>query len=140
MASYLGPDTPEVLPEIDDAGFWAAARARRLVLRRCTACGSAHHPPRPLCPACQSTALDWVEAPQRGEVFSYTWSHVAGAGVAPASLPYAIALIAFPALGDLRLISNVVNATGASLAIGAPVRLIWEEDARGQPLPRFELI
>lgn len=136
---YLGDDAPEVLPDRDDAPFWEAANDRRLVLQHCADCGRPCHPPRPLCPACHSPRRRWAAAPETGAVFSFTWSHVAPPGVPADRLPYNIALVAPTGLDDLRLISNVMDATPATLRIGTAVRLAWDRTAGGRWLPRYRL-
>lgn len=136
---YLDEATPDVLPGPDDAPFWQAADERRLVLQTCADCGRPCHPPRPICPGCQSPRRNWVAAPETGEVFTFTWSFVAPPGLDPARLPYNIALIAPTGLRDLRLISNVVDATPATLRIGTAVRLEWQRGAAGRWLPRYRL-
>jgi uncharacterized OB-fold protein len=52
-------------------------------------------------------------------------------------LPYNVVLVEFPELPGVRLISNVVNASEQSLAIGDELELIWETGENDQLLPRF---
>lgn len=137
--SHLGPVTPAVEPEIDDAGFWSAAAERRLVIQRCGACGTLRHPPRPVCAACGSSEHDWAEAPTEGAIFSYTVTHVAAPGVDKAHVPFNVALVAFADLPDIRLITNIVDAAPEEVSIGAPVALVWDADRHDRPLPRFAL-
>lgn len=137
--SYLGPDAPLVRPELDDAGFWAAANEGRFVLQRFTESGVLCHPPRPICPVSQSRDMEWMDAPQTGEVFSFTWSYAAPKGIPRELLPYNVSLIRLTGIADLRVISNVINATLDTLHIGAKVHLVWDKDAHGQTLPRFAL-
>ncbi|WP_416976035.1 Zn-ribbon domain-containing OB-fold protein, partial [Streptomyces sp. 4F14] len=47
---------------------------RRLLVRRCRACGRAHHYPREFCPHCWSEDVDWETASGRATL--YTWSVV----------------------------------------------------------------
>jgi uncharacterized OB-fold protein len=90
-----------------------------------------------VCPRCQSTDRQWSEAPALGRVFSFTWAYTAAhPGISDAALPYNIAVIEFPDLPGVRLISNVVDATPDELAIDDEVRLIWEQ-VSDQWLPRF---
>jgi uncharacterized protein len=46
-----------------------------LHFQRCSSCGSAIHPPRPLCPVCGSTALAFAESAGAGTVYSTTTVH-----------------------------------------------------------------
>ena len=55
---------PPSSPEIQ--AFWDAAAAGRLAIKRCAACGQAHHYPRALCPFCGSDRTEWRDATGRG--------------------------------------------------------------------------
>lgn len=133
MSSSAGP----VEPTVDDAPFWAACAQRRLVFQRCTDCRAFRHPPLPRCPQCQSAALDWVDAPGRGRLFSFTVTRRAFRPDLSAAVPYVVALVHFPDCGDVRLVTNVVDVDPSSLDIGMQLELHWAESADGLPLPIF---
>src|SRR5487761_1988169 len=65
------------LPKIDPLNqpFWDAARAGKLVVQTCRACGDAHFPPSPVCPECLSTDQAWREASGRGTLESWIEMH-----------------------------------------------------------------
>jgi uncharacterized OB-fold protein len=133
--SYL--DLPGPVPAIDDAGFWQACRERTLRFQRCTACNRFRHPPGPGCPVCASLASRWDLASDDATLFSFT---VVRHAVSPAlrdRVPYNIAVVAFPATGGVRMISNVTDVPPDALRIGMPLVLDWEEAPNGIPLPRF---
>jgi uncharacterized OB-fold protein len=79
----------------------------------------------------------WVDAPEEARVFSFTWIYVAADPSVSSSLPYNIALIEFPRLRGIRLVSNVVDCHPGDLAIGDEVRLTWDMTAGSQGIPRF---
>jgi len=64
------------LPEADafTRTYWDAAAGGRLLVRRCGACGRAHHYPREFCPHCWSEDVEWERA--SGRALLYTWSVV----------------------------------------------------------------
>ncbi|MFD8304372.1 Zn-ribbon domain-containing OB-fold protein [Streptomyces sp. NPDC059690] len=64
------------LPEADafTRAYWDAAAGGRLLIRRCGACGRAHHYPREFCPYCWSEDVVWERA--SGRAVLYTWSVV----------------------------------------------------------------
>ncbi|MFJ2003271.1 Zn-ribbon domain-containing OB-fold protein [Streptomyces chartreusis] len=64
------------LPEADafTRTYWDAAAEGRLLIRRCQACGRAHHYPREFCPHCWSEDVVWE--PACGRATLYTWSVV----------------------------------------------------------------
>lgn len=118
--------------------FWDAASQNRLVIPRCTDCGTHRMPPTPFCPACQSQSIHWVELSGRGKVYSYT---VVSRAILPDMddcLPYVPAVIELDGGGGTRLISNVVDVPVDVITVGAPVRVIWD-DVGGVIVPRFTL-
>ncbi|MFI7301085.1 Zn-ribbon domain-containing OB-fold protein [Streptomyces sp. NPDC050121] len=64
------------VPEADafTRTYWDAAAEGRLLIRRCGACGRAHHYPREFCPHCWSEDVTWEDA--SGLATLYTWSVV----------------------------------------------------------------
>lgn len=138
MTYFDGHDVAPV-PNADDAGFWAHCAERRLMFQRCADCATVTHPPIGVCPHCQSLRRGWVEAPAEARVYGYTWVHTAVHESVKRALPYNVAVIEFPALPGVRLISNVVDAEHETLRIGATLTLGWEAIGGGFVLPRFRL-
>ena len=66
MSSRLAPAVTH-----DTQFFWDGLKHHRLLIQRCTGCQSLRHPPRPMCPRCNSVEWDTVESTGRGEVFSF---------------------------------------------------------------------
>lgn len=134
---YLPSDLAAPEASMDERVFWENCARRHLAFQRCGACGHFRHPPAPICPACQSDRIDWTEAPPEGEVYSYTIVHHPQHPAMKACVPYNVALVSFPGLGDVRLISNIVDAVPEQMGIGMKVRLHWEGPVGGTFLPRF---
>lgn len=107
--------------------YWEAARAGRLLLKKCTDCGKAHYYPRPLCPFCMSANTEWLQASGHGSI--YSWS-VERRG-AP---PYAIAFVSLPE--GPTLLTNIVDCDLDALAIGQKVQLAFETRDE-MPVPVF---
>lgn len=124
-------------PNAEDAPFWASCAQRRLAFQQCRACGALTHPPLGVCPRCQSTDREWIEAPALARVYSFTWIHTAALDAVAGTLPYNVAVVEFPALPGVRLVTNIVDARRGQLAIGDRVELIWETLPGGDALPRF---
>ena len=125
-------------PAMDERAFWAHCKERRLMFQRCAACDTHRHPPTPLCPVCQSDAIDWTEAPERARVYSYTIVHHPPHPDLRARVPYNVVVLTFDALEGVRLISNVVDVAPDEVAVGMEVELQWEGPAGGYWLPRFK--
>src|SRR5207245_463865 len=55
--------------------FYAHARAHRLVVRKCAACGLLRYPPTHACPWCMALGWSWQEVSGRGTIYSYEIVH-----------------------------------------------------------------
>jgi uncharacterized OB-fold protein len=125
------------LPSPDDytRTWWDATTERRLLVVRCGSCGRAHYYPRPFCPRCGSEDVSWEEASGRATL--YTWSVVHQNDLPPFrdKLPYVAAVV------DLeegpRMMTNVVGADPAGLAMGMALVVEFEELADGFHIPVF---
>jgi len=131
---HLGVGEP-TLPE--HIAFWSHCSRRELRFQRCGSCQVWRHPPAPVCAHCGSHDMRWELAPTRGELFSYTVVHHAPSPLLRDAVPYNIAIVSFSDLGDVRLVSNVIDAAPQQLRIGMPLSLLWQEQAPGKWLPLF---
>jgi hypothetical protein len=102
--------------------FWSAAAERRLVLPVCDACGHHIWYPRSWCPVCGSASVRWTEMSGRGTVYACT---VVRKGMGPwaAATPYVVAHVEL-AEGP-RILTNIVTADAASIAVGTPVVAVY---------------
>jgi uncharacterized OB-fold protein len=125
-------DRPTI--ELEHAAWWQAAQEHRLLLRRCRDCGASHFYPRPFCPVCWSTDVDWEQASGVGRL--YTWSVVRSNGLPPFStrVPYVAALVDL-AEGP-RMMTNVVQCQPERLACEQPLEVVWEQEEE-VTVPRF---
>jgi len=115
--------------------YWAASRDERLVLPFCTACGDFFWYPRPVCPTCLADGIEWREAAGAGVVYAVTVLHKPGPGRDAKEGPYAVAIIELAE--GVRVLSNVVGVAPGEVAVGAPVRVVWQPLADGRKLPMF---
>lgn len=135
--SYFGDSMPLPEPHMDDAGFWRHCAERKLVFQCCGDCGAPRHPPTPVCGKCRSTRVSWRAAPERAEVFTFTIVHHAVHEAVESRLPYAVALVTFPALPGPKLVTNITDIEPARIHIGMPVTLWWDPVGENMFLPRF---
>lgn len=105
---------PDLYPE--NAPFWEAAAAGKLLLRHCKACDRLHHYPRQVCPFCYSLDLDWRESSGKGVVYSFTGLERGPPGVTPAIVGY-VTLEEGP-----TVFVNLIETTLDALTIGAAVK------------------
>ena len=122
-------------PDDETAPFWAAARDRRLLIKRCADCGAAHHYPRPFCPRCWSPNVSWEEA--SGDAVLYTWSvvHQNDLPPFPERVPYVAAVVDL-AEGP-RMMTNVVECDPTSLTVGMALRVSYEDRTDDVTVPVF---
>jgi uncharacterized OB-fold protein len=117
--------------------FWTAARDHRLVIQRCTACGTYRHLPHVLCGNCQSPEHEWVESSGRGSVYTYT---IVGHPVHDATnhaVPYNVSIVELDDCGGVLVPSNVVDCAPAQLEVGMAVVVSWDDITDEITIPRF---
>jgi len=124
IAPSMSPDTQF---------FWDGARDHKLLIQRCADCGRLRHPPRPMCPQCQSVAWDTIESSGRGTLYSF---------VMPKHPPlpfmgedYIVALVDLEE--GTRIVSNLCDIAPADATIGMPVEVFFETFDDGVVLPLF---
>lgn len=112
--------------------FWRACAGRRLTVQRCADCGAHQFYPRPVCLACESDRMEWVEASGRGRVYSITTVRVPVTD--ELKPPYLLALVDLDE--GVRMLTNI---EAASAAIGDPVEVAWRDREGLPPVPVFRL-
>jgi uncharacterized OB-fold protein len=127
------PPRPRPVVNRDNAGFWEAVQEHRLLIQRCTGCGTLRFPWLPGCNTCGGPEWDTVEASGEGTVYSYVVMHHPPF---PAfDPPYAVALIELAE--GVRMISNVTGVPYDKVRIGLPVTLEFQEYDKELVLPVF---
>lgn len=101
--------------------YWEAARARRLDLPRCDACGRWHFYPRSVCPHCGAGTITWAPVSGRGRVYSATQVQRAPSPAFAESVPYVVAIVALDE--GPHLMSTIVGCEPAAVTIDMPVRV-----------------
>lgn len=125
---------PQATPETEE--FWAGARRGELRIQRCNSCGRAYFFPRPFCPRCSSSDVEWFTASGRGRLYSYVINQRPAMGFQD-SVPYVIAVVELEE--GPRLMTNIigVEATPENLPIDLPVEVTWERQDDHITLPLF---
>jgi uncharacterized OB-fold protein len=119
---------------IGTAAFWNGAREGELRLVRCADCGYVTHPAGPRCARCGSTEVAPSAMSGRGILYAWTVSLQA---FLPGLPPYCVALVQIEEQEDLRLTSQLVDATVEDLRVGLPVEVVFVDGADGLRLPFF---
>jgi len=129
MSDRLAPTTTP-----DSKFFWDALNDEKLLIQRCTGCETLRHPPRPMCPRCNSLEWDAIEVSGRGTVYSFVmphhppWPWFEGQ-------TYIVALIELEE--GTRILSNLRDVEPAGVTIGMPVEVFFERFDSGVTLHQF---
>jgi hypothetical protein len=115
--------------------YWEAAAEGRLLIQRCTSCGSRQFYPRALCTTCGAVP-DWEEVSGRGVVHTFTVIRQQGGRPFRDELPYIVAMIALEE-GPMMM-GNVTGCTVEKVFIGLAVRAYIVEAEPGVGVPYWE--
>ncbi len=126
--------------DFDSAAHYRGRLTRRLLVNRCDACGIWHQPPKPVCPACWSSAVEARRVSGAGTVHLVVFLHQGppATGVDYAT-PYPVVTVELDEQPGLRLTSTIVGSRNDAIVIGRRVTLDWIE-RDGTPLPVFRLV
>ena len=117
----------------DDQFFWDAAAQRRLVIQRCTDCGTLRHPPAPMCGSCGSLRWDAAESSGRGRIVSWISSQHPNR---PDEEPRIVILVQLEE--GTRLVSDLLEPPTAGPYDDLPVEVEFRDD-RGTLTPFFRV-
>ncbi len=111
-------------PEAETQPFWDGASAGVLVIKVCKACGKHHFYPRPFCPHCWDTNVEWVEASGRATLYTFSIVRRNDLPPFPDRVPYVAAVV------DLeegpRMMTNVVECDLERLEIGMQLETVFQ--------------
>ena len=115
-------------PTPETQAFWDAAAKGQLLVKRCTACGRAHHYPRPICPFCGSDRTEWKDATGMGVIYSFSVMR-------RSSPPYVIAYVTLDE--GVRMMTNIVDTDLDTIRIGQRVKVVFKKSEAGLSIPMF---
>jgi uncharacterized OB-fold protein len=117
--------------------FWQGCAEHKLLVQRCSRCGTHRHAPAPLCANCQSTGYTWEQSRGEGTVYSYmVAAHPVHASLKE-QVPYTVAVVKLDDCGGVCITSNLMDTEAAAVRIGMRVKVAWEDVGQGMTLPRF---
>jgi uncharacterized OB-fold protein len=134
-SSYLPTGLPSPVPEPDglSAPYWNGLRESRLLVQRCSHCGTWQFGPEWICHSCHAFDPEWHEVEPHGQIFSWerVWhpSHSALVG----SQPYLVVLVELPHAGNVRMIGNLLGDPLQNVVIGTPVQGVFEHHELASP-------
>ncbi len=111
--------------------FWEGLGEGRFLTSRCVRCGHLTFPPKPICPECWGSDVEWVPLSGRGTLVSYTEVSAAPQMFAQEA-PYRLCIVDLEE--GVRCVSRILDEWDA-LQPDAPVRLRVRE---AEPVCLFE--
>jgi uncharacterized protein len=127
------PPRPHPALTQDNAFWFEGARAHRLLIQRCTSCGTLRHPPLPACGTCQSFEWDTVESSGRGVLYSFVVVHYPQ--VPSFDYPLPIALVELEE--GTRVVANIDGVEPDALQIGMELAVTFVDYDDDLSLPVF---
>lgn len=162
--SYFPKGMPLPRGVTDDHEYWDWARKHRLMIQRCTKCGTFRHSPQPVCHNCRSFDYLWVDqVPPIGVLYTFTVVRAPAHPALVGRTPFNIIIVELPRAGNVRLASNLVDLSPGgdgkqpvsqvarwnnpakvpvyepdpkSIFVGMPLEVVWE-DHEDITLPLF---
>ncbi|AMN45551.1 hypothetical protein ACG33_00220 [Steroidobacter denitrificans] len=117
----------------DGAFFWEGLNQRQLLVRKCASCGRLHHPPGPMCPACQS--LEWTTLPCSGRGTIHSFVVVHQPQIPGFQYPLPVALVDLEE--GVRVVANLRDIPPEKVRIGMPVEVEFVEVEKDFVIPAF---
>lgn len=126
-ASYMPEGMPLPAPIELDAAFWEGTKNHKLLVQRCTECGTFQFGPEWICYNCRSEDVSWYECSGKGVVYAFerVWHPVHPA--LKDRVPYLIVLAELPDAGNVRMVGNLLGDPEQKVQIGDAVEVVWEE-------------
>ena len=124
-------------PSLDTKPHWDGMNEHKYLLQKCAECGRIRHYPRPVCDACYSMKVEWVEASGRGVVHSWTITHHPFHPGWKGDLPY---ILVTADLEEGVRMNAQLRGGASALKVGAPVRIDYEVAKEGLTLPVLRMV
>ena len=131
------PQVPLPLIEFDNEEYWKGCKEHKLLLQRCANCKAFRHPPRPMCPHCNSMEKEYVPSSGKGTIYSHTMVRRPTHPAFAEKIPYNVILVELEE--GVRIFSNLVDAGEEALKIGTPVGVFFEDVSEDIALPKFKV-
>lgn len=132
---YLPAGLPIPVPEPDGVSepYWTGLREGRLLVQRCSQCGTWQFGPEWVCHGCLAFDPGWVEVEPRGTIYSWerVW-HPAHAALKEHG-PYLVVLVELAHAGGVRMVGNLLGDPHQAVEIGAEVVGVYEPHLQASP-------
>ena len=132
-AAAARPPRPRPAQTQDNSFWFQGAREHRLLIQRCSSCGTLRHPPLPACSVCGSFEWGAVESSGRGTLYSFVVVHYPQ--VPAFEYPLPIGLVELEE--GTRVVANLQGVEPADVKVGMPVRAEFVDCDEELSLPVF---
>ena len=128
------------LPTIDQLTkpYWDHAKAQRLSVQKCCACGNRHFPPSPVCPACLSDDQTWDLVSGKRTLLTWARFHRAYWPSFTDDLPYDVCVVELVE-GPL-IVSNFAGPVPDKLRSGMALKAVFYDVTPEVSLVRFVIV
>lgn len=133
--AYLPPGLSIPAPYPDGLGreYWEGARRHELLVQRCHGCATFQWGPEHICHRCRSADLGYESVSGRGRIYSWQRAWYPAHPALKESLPYIIVLVELPAVGNVRMVGNLLGDPHQEVVIGAEVEAVFEDHDGDHP-------
>jgi uncharacterized OB-fold protein len=126
---------PIPVADEESAPFFRGAKERRLMLLRCTSCGTWRLPGRDRCLDCWSTDTEWAQASGRGKLYAFGVMHQQYHPAFASVIPYNFAIVELEE--GPRIMTNIVGCANDALRTDMPVVAEYDDVSEETTLVRF---
>ena len=125
------------IPVADEASkpFFDGANEGKLMLVKCSQCGTHRLPGRERCLDCWSTESEWAQASGKGKLYTYGIMHQKYHPAFAEETPYNYALVELDE--GPRLVTNIVDCEPDDLKTDMPVEAVFDHVSDEATLIRF---
>ena len=125
------------IPVADEASkpFFDGANEDKLMLEKCSQCGTHRLPGRERCLDCWSTETEWSQASGKGKLYTYGIMHQKYHPAFAEETPYNYAIVELDE--GPRIVTNIVDCEPDDLKTDMPVEAVFDHVSDEATLIRF---
>ena len=132
---YLPEGLPIPVPEANGLSkpFWDGLREEKIMVQRNPKTGVYQFPPQWMNHDDQTFDVEWVEAPPRGTIYSWTRSWHPVHPALKEAVPYIVVIVELENSGGVRMLGNLLGDPRQEVTIGTPVSAVFEHHENADP-------